>query len=586
MGLDLAEEELQLKRASSLAPPPAGILPDPARPLKSGLDAVISLSLADPEVAVKRGAGRRVDPATGCVYHLEWNPPPAADPGLVERLVEDIGDSNDAVQLERRVLAHQQAHPSLAAWLGRFVTLLHEKPGEDPIDSATDLAIQIVSGGARAKEARAKVDVAAAACKDALAAAEEARAQAEAAHRAAESAAHDLFRAKLAEVQAQEMLHKKGVDVASQELLKAQAAEACAASLRAASDAATQAETAAGRSADALAQAQEAYERCEASLQDTAALAGAHDAALASAKAAKDALDAARKASETAAGMMGSAKAAYDKAQRAAAGEEVEEMKELAAAAAGAGAKGGKGGAAAAGGAGGKGGKAPAATPSAAAAAPGEQHDEPEEPPALPIMSVETARELWAHWQELETRYMKSLEAGLGSLRNARESAASHFIDVRDGFVNFLHAPDGKQELVDDLWTQLRSQGDAVYSDTARNQEWLQRAAELRDRLWEMCDTKMKDAEQRKAQVQASPFVTQESERVTAMFIEVVQVEVTRLFATAAFMQRASKGVLGLPVPTKPFPDAPVIKDGALPGDANAMAKSVQASAMGFDKVS
>ena len=44
------------------------------------------LELDDEALAVKRALGRRVDPATGRVYHLEFDAPPAKEPGLAARL--------------------------------------------------------------------------------------------------------------------------------------------------------------------------------------------------------------------------------------------------------------------------------------------------------------------------------------------------------------------------------------------------------------------------------------------------------------------------------------------------------------------
>ncbi len=44
------------------------------------------LDLSDESVAVKRALGRRVDPLTGRAYHLEFDPPPAKEPGLADRL--------------------------------------------------------------------------------------------------------------------------------------------------------------------------------------------------------------------------------------------------------------------------------------------------------------------------------------------------------------------------------------------------------------------------------------------------------------------------------------------------------------------
>jgi hypothetical protein len=47
--------------------------------LASGLDKIFVCSLADDAEALKRALGRRVDPATGKMYHLEYNPPSEED---------------------------------------------------------------------------------------------------------------------------------------------------------------------------------------------------------------------------------------------------------------------------------------------------------------------------------------------------------------------------------------------------------------------------------------------------------------------------------------------------------------------------
>lgn len=52
----------------------------------AGLDAVMVLELDDEALAVKRALGRRVDPLTGRVYHLEFDAPPPKEPGLAARL--------------------------------------------------------------------------------------------------------------------------------------------------------------------------------------------------------------------------------------------------------------------------------------------------------------------------------------------------------------------------------------------------------------------------------------------------------------------------------------------------------------------
>lgn len=52
----------------------------------AGLDAVMVLETHDDGLAIKRALGRRVDPQTGRVYHLEFDPPPPKEPGLADRL--------------------------------------------------------------------------------------------------------------------------------------------------------------------------------------------------------------------------------------------------------------------------------------------------------------------------------------------------------------------------------------------------------------------------------------------------------------------------------------------------------------------
>jgi adenylate kinase family enzyme len=120
-GLDLAAEARRVAEASRLAPPPPGALPEVSRPLRSGLDAVLVLGLTDEAAALKRALGRRLDPQTGKIWHLEFDPPPSNDPGLNARLVEVQDASNDAVQIQRRLTAYVGQAAALDGWLKRFI---------------------------------------------------------------------------------------------------------------------------------------------------------------------------------------------------------------------------------------------------------------------------------------------------------------------------------------------------------------------------------------------------------------------------------------------------------------------------------
>src|SRR5690606_35198538 len=68
----------------------AGILPEPGR----SVDAVVALEV-EPEAIVKRMSGRRTDPETGEVYHIEHNPPP---PEIADRVVQRPDDREETIR--------------------------------------------------------------------------------------------------------------------------------------------------------------------------------------------------------------------------------------------------------------------------------------------------------------------------------------------------------------------------------------------------------------------------------------------------------------------------------------------------------
>lgn len=70
------------------------------------IDAVLLLEVPD-ELIVKRITGRRSDPETGTIYHLEFNPPPAE---VADRLVHRKDDTEEACRT-RLDTYHAQTAP-------------------------------------------------------------------------------------------------------------------------------------------------------------------------------------------------------------------------------------------------------------------------------------------------------------------------------------------------------------------------------------------------------------------------------------------------------------------------------------------
>lgn len=75
------------------------------------IDAVVEIRVPDEEI-VKRMSGRRVHPASGRVYHVDFNPPRAAgkDDETGDALIQREDDREETVR-ERLAVYHRQTHP-------------------------------------------------------------------------------------------------------------------------------------------------------------------------------------------------------------------------------------------------------------------------------------------------------------------------------------------------------------------------------------------------------------------------------------------------------------------------------------------
>lgn len=80
------------------------------------LDAVVLIEVPD-KLIVDRITGRRSDPETGAIYHLQFNPPPAE---IADRLVQRKDDTEEAC-IARLEKYHSQTAPIVPFYEGRGV---------------------------------------------------------------------------------------------------------------------------------------------------------------------------------------------------------------------------------------------------------------------------------------------------------------------------------------------------------------------------------------------------------------------------------------------------------------------------------
>lgn len=92
------------------------------------LDYVIEIDVPDEEI-IKRLSGRRIHPASGRVYHIEYNPPKneGIDDITGEALIQREDDQEETVR-HRLMVYRQQTRPLI----DYYQTLSNQKPGNAP----------------------------------------------------------------------------------------------------------------------------------------------------------------------------------------------------------------------------------------------------------------------------------------------------------------------------------------------------------------------------------------------------------------------------------------------------------------------
>ena len=555
--LDLEEEATMRSRQSVIAPPGARSVPDEDRTLVSGLDAVIFLSVSDESVALRRALGGRLDPETGKTYHLEYDPPPEDDDtGLLERLVEAPGASNDAMQVQARIEASLSTLEPLEAWLDKLRVKRQVSTNEGisvGIEKVDEVIGGILTAKAAAQGAEAAAEAAAKSAEDARAAGE---AAAEASTLAAE-AAKLLIATKRAEVEAAAAVEDQegGESSEAAQLVAKEAAEEAAKTLI---DVQTRARECAEKAEEAAAAASETQAKAEeaAVLAHQASGSSEAEAAQAAAEAAASTAAEARAAAEAALASRGAAAAALkdaegkpdDEAEGEAAEEDAgTETTEEAA----------------------SDGQATDQAEVDAADAAAEEAAGPVQEVAASDAAVEAgdvepafAEILGLQWEELEATYLEGLRRVARQLRAERMICMRHFVATKKHFVAFLQRPDDKMRAV----SEFHSAFNAVDADLRRNveaKEELQlRADELRDRLWDMCDDRREEADAERESIIADPFIADHRDSLSALFCALADIETDRVSGSAAIVVDYAMNSCGTPVAQEGF-SPPDVTDAA-----------------------
>ena len=542
-GLDPSREGFVRGRVSVVAPMQEHEVAAKAIPtFVSGLDAVVVLELPtepDAQPATKRAMGRRIDAMTGKIYHLEYDPPPEDEPGLIERL-QDLVPPEEARVHERMKQwgAGLEKHED---WLKKFTGLRVGLDATGNVEEVANALTGVVERVLAAKACAEVVKEAAEAAAAAAANAQTAAAAAEEANAVVAACAKELLLLRKAEIQAKELVGaataeaeegaeppaeaEEGAepkDPAALALLAENAAEAVAAEL-------VKAQTAAAAADKSLAEAEKAVKEANAAVK------AASDSS-AGAESVSEAREAAQAACEAAQAASVAAKESLESAKTA--GEDVKGHVERAEAA------------------------AKAATPEEVAAldpdapkegeegaegeeAPAEEGDgegeaaaEPEEDKPVPIVPVPLALAdaIYEQWSGAESAYLEGLHQCFASMREERSLSLAHFVDAKKTFAEFLRRPDEKMTAVREFQSKFNDVDLDHRRDPRTKGELLVRADELRDALWDICDAKLQEAVDERQRTVDDTYVADHTVLATGHYVAMVQLELDKFAETQSVL--------------------------------------------------
>ena len=502
-GLDLEKVKARKERASKIAPPLENVSSNIDGTLVSGLDAVFRLNMDDESLALKRVLGKRIDPETNRVYHLEFDPPEVDNAGLVERLVPVENSITDLSIIESRLKNFAERKDSLDSWLRMFSNLLHPIEAYESVDVVQGTAIETLTSifeeKQRAKEALAALESATRAqeaAKEAMEASINARS-------ACEQAAQQLLLAKKAEIEAASMLEDNPEESDAKDVLAQKSSELCQTHFESVQKAAQESQKFAEEAKLAAERAKESANACKSKTESISLSTSARIEAQTSATSAEEFSKSAAELAEKAQLELEAAEKATKKASKTLSSSEPEENVEE--------------------------NEADEATEEQVESGTAAEAAETE-------ISHEVKSKLWKRWQCMEEMYISGLLQIFSKLREHRYNVLSHFVNVRESFLNFLNKPDKKQEILEEFQHKFNSIDDDLRRRREAKAELLLRSDELCDTLWDICDKRKKEWLDEVQEIESDAFVEDHSSLLVGMFQAICQLEMDRLAVTCSII--------------------------------------------------
>ncbi|NWX34313.1 SPEF2 protein, partial [Notiomystis cincta] len=149
------------------------------------------------------------------------------------------------------------------------------------------------------------------------------------------------------------------------------------------------------------------------------------------------------------------------------------------------------------------------------------------------------------YWEMVENTYMNTIKTVLRYLRNEQYTTIHYTADIRKKFRDYLKRPHLKQEFVSQWQTDFNSIADDLQDDEETKAELHQRVTDLRDLLWDLCDSRREEAEQERIGIMNEEWLPDRRGIAMNHFFTLMQAELDRFQDTKRLLHdyyRAMEG--------------------------------------------
>nr|CAB3266528.1 sperm flagellar protein 2-like [Phallusia mammillata] len=181
------------------------------------------------------------------------------------------------------------------------------------------------------------------------------------------------------------------------------------------------------------------------------------------------------------------------------------------------------------------------------------------------------------YWENAEFQYLKNTKFIFRAIRNEREDIIRYMYEVRKDFREHLRRPDHKQAFVTPWQQDYNEIPDDLRDDEETKAELHQRLDDLRERLWDICDTRKEEMEAERNNLMTEGWMEDHLGLLTNHYLTLMQSEIDRFQDTVRVVKDYYAGMQTKPPaevkPAGTFPRMPLV-DLGVGQDASAVQSS------------